>query len=296
MIDLRPTVLAVYGTVFVFAVWRFGIPTDRLWVFAWLLGAATITTWGSARRTAQLFRDWVPLLLLLFVYDLSRGAADSIGMPVQTLLPIRFDQAIFGSLPTVTLQRRLLQPTIQWWEVVVALVYVSHFMVPVAVGMSLWCRDRLRWIQWRRRFAAITAAALVTFFVLPTAPPWLASRRGIIEPVHRVVARGFDLIGLHAARRLLDIGRLSTNFVAAVPSLHAAYALLTAITLWPSRVARPLLVAYPLAMAFSLIYGGEHYVFDVVVGFAYTALLCVGLAWRAGLAPSRDVDRLAAVR
>jgi hypothetical protein len=44
----------------------------------------------------------------------------------------------------------------------------------------------------------------------------------------------------------------------------------------------PLLLAYPLAMTFTLVYSGEHYVIDVLVGWAYVGLtfLVVGLAER----------------
>ena len=37
----------------------------------------------------------------------------------------------------------------------------------------------------------------------------------------------------------------------------------------------PLLLCYPLAMTFTLVYAGEHYVIDVLVGWVY-----VGLAFR----------------
>ena len=61
--------------------------------------------------------------------------------------------------------------------------------------------------------------------------------------------------------------------MAAVPSLHTAFALLIAITLWPvaPRRLRPLVALYPLAMGFTLVYTGEHYVFDVLLGWIYTA-------------------------
>jgi len=66
--------------------------------------------------------------------------------------------------------------------------------------------------------------------------------------------------------------------VAAVPSLHTAFALLIAVTLWPlaPRGLRPLLALYPLAMALTLVYTGEHFVFDVLLGWVY-ALTAVGL-------------------
>src|SRR5207253_9148070 len=61
------------------------------------------------------------------------------------------------------------------------------------------------------------------------------------------------------------------NNVAAVPSLHAAFSLLIAMTLWPRtrKWLRPIVALYPLAMAFSLIYAGEHYFSDIVLGWIY---------------------------
>ena len=56
-----------------------------------------------------------------------------------------------------------------------------------------------------------------------------------------------------------------------MPSLHAAFSLLIAITLWPRKRKwlRPLVALYPLLMAFSLVYAGEHYVSDILLGWAY---------------------------
>ena len=41
------------------------------------------------------------------------------------------------------------------------------------------------------------------------------------------------------------------------------------------RLLRALLVLYPPAMAFTLVYGGEHYVIDVLVGWAYVVVVLV---------------------
>jgi membrane-associated phospholipid phosphatase len=69
------------------------------------------------------------------------------------------------------------------------------------------------------------------------------------------------------------------NNVAAVPSLHAAYALLVTLYLWRISPAwtRPLLVLYPPAMAFALVYAGEHYVVDCIAGWAYAAAVFVAV-------------------
>jgi membrane-associated phospholipid phosphatase len=73
-----------------------------------------------------------------------------------------------------------------------------------------------------------------------------------------------------------------------MPSLHSAFAMLV-VAFFFTRVRRrfiPLLLLYPLAMTFTLVYAGEHYVVDVLVGWTYVliATVVVGYAerrWRA---------------
>jgi len=76
--------------------------------------------------------------------------------------------------------------------------------------------------------------------------------------------------------------------VAAIPSLHAAYALLITLVLWRSARRGPwrvLLAAYPVAMAFALVYTSEHYFVDVLLGWVY----CLIAYW----AVDRIADRIA---
>ena len=73
----------------------------------------------------------------------------------------------------------------------------------------------------------------------------------------------------------------AVNQVAAVPSLHSAFVALVAFFLW-DRVRpwiRPLLLLYPLAMGLTLIATGEHYFFDVVLGWIYAGAAMTGWAW-----------------
>jgi len=71
----------------------------------------------------------------------------------------------------------------------------------------------------------------------------------------------------------------NANEVAAVPSLHAALPMLVALILVRLLGVRALLaVLYPLLMGFNLVYLGEHYVFDVLAGYA-VALAAFLLIW-----------------
>src|SRR5450759_5825458 len=68
--------------------------------------------------------------------------------------------------------------------------------------------------------------------------PWYAGGQGVIAPVARIATRGLDPIGLHAAAQLVNQGTAAANDVAAIPSLHTAFAVLVAAWFWPRVPAR----------------------------------------------------------
>jgi membrane-associated phospholipid phosphatase len=79
-------------------------------------------------------------------------------------------------------------------------------------------------------------------------------------------------VGLKAAAALFTKGNTFANDIAPMPSLHAAYPMLILLFFWrrASRPVRVRLVGYVLAMAlaFSLVYTGEHFVADEVAEWA----------------------------
>jgi hypothetical protein len=204
------------------------------------------------------------------LYDLSRGMADGLGVAVHVTEPAAVDRWLGdGVLPTVWLQEHW---GASWWAAVASVVYASHFVVTPLVLALLWLRDRARWAGYARMVLALSAAGLVTYVLYPAAPPWLASRDGVIEHVDRISSSGWAVLGLPKAGALLDSGQGQVNPVAAVPSLHTAFAVLTCLALLP--LARHLwqrlaLVAYAVVMPLVLVWSGEHYVIDTLLGALY---------------------------
>jgi membrane-associated phospholipid phosphatase len=253
-----------------------GFPFDRERLFLWIGGALAISCLGRPwRRALDLLTDWIPLAAILVLYDFSRGLADNIGAPVRRELPIRVEKFLFlGDLPTEFLQKHFFPSgtSISWWEVGVSIIYASHFFVPFLTAGILWARSRNEWRRWVNRFLLISLGGLLTYAVLPVAPPWMSSRDGLLPPLERPIGRGWGRVHFEAATKLLDEGRAVLNPVAAVPSLHAAYSMLLVTFLW-KRVQQPVLrwamLSYPLAMSFALVYGAEHYVVDVLIGWLY---------------------------
>src|SRR5687768_8220843 len=68
-----------------FTAWWFllGLPlTDPILTFLWLWAGTVAWRINRPRRTHLKFaRDWLPIVLLLEVYNFSRGLADNLGAP-----------------------------------------------------------------------------------------------------------------------------------------------------------------------------------------------------------------------
>ncbi len=296
---LRWSLLGLYG-VFAAAMFAWnGVPFDREQVLLWACGALVLVCVGRpVREIGRLVRDFVPFALLLIAYDYTRGLADTLGMPLHVTEMIDVDRVLgLGAVPTVWLQERLLDPReVHWYDVATTVVYNSHFFAVYVIAAALWARDRARFGAFVRRFLALTFAGLGTYVLFPAAPPWMAGRLGEIDPVRRVSGKGWSALGLDGAASLLEKGQGIVNQVAAVPSLHAAFAMLICVFFWRGarRPVRVLLATYPPAMGFALVYAGEHYAADVLLGWVYVALVmwAVGWAerrWRSARADGREV-------
>lgn len=299
-IMLRRFALLAYATAFVIGSLTWGVPLQTHLVMLWTCGALACASIGRGpAEILQIAKDWAPLAAILLVYDFSRGAVDHLGIPVSVNFMADFDRwMFFGDIPTVWLQERILDPTQRnWWDTAFTVVYSTHFVAWLAIAGWFWNRNRLAFKAFTKRLVTLGFAGLATYIAYPAAPPWMASDMGVIGEVHRSTGRGWKVLDLHTAQTF-ERGQAVVNQVAAVPSLHAGFSALIALFFWP-RVRwfwRPLLVAYPLAMAFSLVATGEHYVFDILLGWLYAFAVVAAWDWwdRRKAARSLEKDRGAA--
>jgi hypothetical protein len=256
-----------------------GLPTDRVVLLGWVVAAlavhAVVDGW---RRLVRVLVDWLPLVAVLVAYDASRGFADGFGIPVHVADIAAVDRWLgAGALPTVWLQAHV---DSRAWEVVATLVYCSHFVVTPVVLAVLWARNRAQWARYVRMVLALSLAGLLTYVLYPAAPPWLAAKQGVIEPVARISNAGWEVIGLPRASALLEQSQAQVNLVAAVPSLHTGFAVLTCLALLPfarRTWQRATLVGYAALMPVVLVWSGEHYVVDTVLGALYAAVIVVAV-------------------
>jgi hypothetical protein len=257
-------------------VWRRdGVPVlpDRL--LPWLVGLLLVLSVTDVRRFARgLIVDWLPFIAALTVYDLLRGIADGRLLPAHARPQMWIDKYVFGfgTVPTVFLQRHLWDPVrLHWYDYATWGVYITHFFATPLLAVGLWVWAPARFRRFTVLVVAVSFAAMVTYVVYPAMPPWLASDTHVLPPLGRIVGVVTAQLPYLDGRSLYESGTSWSNDIAAMPSLHEGLALLFSITLWPlvGRVVRVVLVLYPLAMAFALVYSAEHYVVEVVLGCVY---------------------------
>lgn len=282
----RVRAVLVVAYVIGYVVWFFkeGLLIDRISVSISVVVLLVVANVGRpAHRWLTLGRDVVLYAAMWLVYEESRGIADHVGMPLQVESVRNIDRALlFGHDASVVLQRHFYEPKhVRWYDVVGSLVYMTHFWLPIAVIVTLWIRDHRQWVRFMRRFATVLFAACAMFVVVPTAPPWMAAggdrniKLDALEPVARITWRGWQQLGLHGFVHAWHTGRDWLNTVAAMPSLHAGFAMFVVVFALPwvrPAWARVVLFAFPLTMALSLAYFGEHYLADALAGWTLVGL------------------------
>jgi hypothetical protein len=188
---------------------------------------------------------------------------------LRTVLPTDWPRAIANAHHVFHVEQVLgldweawLQRTfLHWPELVRGMnwFYVSsHFLVTGAFFIWLYWRNREGFAIFRDGFLLATAISLVIHWRYPTAPPRLANI-GIK-----------DTVDLYSH---LNIGKPHherfANPVAAVPSLHAGWAVALGIGLVMyarSFAGRLVGVLYPSAVLLTIVVTGNHFVFDAVAG------------------------------
>ena len=289
---VRVGMLASYGVGYIWWFRNRGLIIDRisvaLSVAVFLVAAFAGKPW---RRWATLAVDAVLYAAMWFAYEMTRGTADrGIGIwrtdvrvkfPLQITYARDIDRALFlGTDPNTWMQDHFYEArVVHWYDKVASTTYYTHFVFPVIALAVLWAASRLHWVRFMKRFATLLAVSCATFVLVPTAPPWMVAdpQRDfrLLPPLARHTGRGFYQLGfkgfVNKWQDALDWG----NAVAAMPSLHSAFALFVPAFFLPwirQKWLKALLMVFPVLMLTSLVYFGEHWVIDGIAGFALVGL------------------------
>jgi PAP2 superfamily len=169
----------------------------------------------------------------------------------------------------------------------------AHFIVTLGLLGWLWWKRADVYRPLRSTLVMINVIGLIVFWRYPVAPPRMLVADGFTD----VVASSHTLGSWHTGSLAAD-----ANQLAAMPSLHIAWAVWCTFALWQissRRWVRALALVYPCVTAFAVLATGNHYVLDLVGGLLTFALALAlvrfaSVAHVTKLLLSRRTGRLAA--
>jgi hypothetical protein len=207
-------------------------------------------------------------------YDMPDDDPDALLRRTRVDYPIGIDRALGGGeIPTARLQRALGTPgEVRAHDLALSWVHWSWFFMPHGTLVYVLARHPERFPRSACLIAATFDLGLLVYWAVPTAPPWYAGESGRMPPVRRIMVEAGEHFWKRLWRPLYDA--LEGNPYAAMPSLHFGTSVMAARVL--SHVGRApgaLGWTYALTLGFGLVYLGEHYVVDLVAGFALAELV-----------------------
>jgi membrane-associated phospholipid phosphatase len=256
-------------------------------------GAAAQCHAAAPART----RWWVELLVigwLLFVYD-----------AINNLAPLRLSTALGNGRGILHLEQALrIDPELsldRWLAshhtlaTILANYYDNaHFVVTLGLLGYLWFSRADLYRPLRNSLVLVNVIGFVVFWRFPVAPPRMLD--GFTDVVASTHAFGSWHTGALASQ---------ANQLAAMPSLHMAWAGWCGLALWrisERRWVRALALLYPCLTALAVLATGNHFVLDIVGGLLALALAVwlVGspdrLAGRLSFSPAKLAQRARAAR
>ena len=140
----------------------------------------------------------------------------------------------------------------------------AHFVVTLGLLGWLWWRRADLYRPLRNALVLVNVLAFVVFWRYPVAPPrMLAGFTDVVAATHAIGSWHTGALASHA------------NELAAMPSLHIAWAAWCTLALWrlSERLwVRVLAVLYPCVTAVAVLATGNHFVLDIVAGLLTLAL------------------------
>ncbi len=196
------------------------------------------------------------------VFSLARAVADQSPIVIANAdAAPRLESGLFGGrLPSEYLQTRLFDPgRVDGADIVLSVVDGSFFVSPFVAAGLIWWKRRSLFRQYALATAITFAFGLVGFVLLPTAPPWLSDPDDVTRITHHVLrdTAGVSLGGDDGGTVAREGFWFEPNHLAAVLLVLRSF----------GRGALAVGAVYAMAMSYSVVYLGEHFVIDAVLGW-----------------------------
>jgi hypothetical protein len=214
------------------------------------------------------------MLAYMATYEMPNDDPEALEARVKVAYPVKVDKAIgLGTTPTMRLQRALGTPGgFRRWEKLLVWSHWVWFAFPHGTVAYLLLRRPEHFPRGAAQIYATFDLGLIGYWAVPTAPPWYAARQGLMADgrtpeLRRMMVEYGEHFWKSGWKPLY--GFLGGNPLAAMPSLHFATSVQAAHVLTDSGpTAGALGWTYAATLGLALVYLGEHYVIDLLVGLA----------------------------
>lgn len=236
-----------------------------------LVGKDRVGRRTGLTHALHMIRDWLPFVVCLWVYENLHDLTRLIRPDSVDHLLAAADAWIFGTQPTLWLER-CLHPLLTDY---LALAYMTYFVFPILLGGWLYLSGHLD------AFEEVQIAILITFYLgfigyilVPAVGPQVILKEHYVDPL---VGRYFYW---HAKQVVLTLQDFPRD---CFPSLHTAISSVTLFFLlrnWrqiPLRLLiAPIWTILTVSLWVSTVYLRYHWVVDVFAGWALAALASAG--------------------
>jgi hypothetical protein len=260
------------------------------------------------------FKDWWFFFTGLVMWNLSGPIAAESPFPWHLEFMYTVDHTLFfGHNPVQLLQQHLQTPgVVSPLDYICSIGYNLHLPEPFMVGYILWRMNRVIYLQYATAVLVLLVVGLITFIVFPAVPPWMAAwplvgfHGQYLRPWYAAPA-GYPG-GLHAAWKhahvllpgvangfnavlksyplpfhgtpLFYIFKFRGDSVAAFPSEHAAFPMLELLAFRAvTRRFWYVVAVWVLFVLFTIVFLGEHWVTDALVGYLYALVIWGAVRW-----------------
>jgi len=199
-----------------------------------------------------------PFLLVYLYYEYSRALVAGFNKSVTFGLLLSFEEKVFHE-PLIVF---FLSHKNILLDFISAVVYAMHplYLALYALLLLILPQCKYEYAKFTLEFAIASVIGVTLYLVFPVAPPWIA-----VPGVTRIPNPLVMIVSALTGRQYYD-----PNPYAAMPSMHVGMTVLFVLSIRRTTgkgLFYRLALLFSLAMAFSVLYTGNHYLLDVIAGY-----------------------------
>ncbi len=148
--------------------------------------------------------------------------------------------------------------------------YLCWVPVPFMFAVWLFFKDRRTLIEFTLAFLLTNILGFILYYTYPAAPPWYVEVHGFQKDFSVASSEAglanFD--ALFGFNFFAEMYTKNSNVFAAVPSLHAAYPIISLYFAWKKRMKLTSILFFVILAGiwFAAVYTRHHYIIDVLLG------------------------------